>query len=310
MWSRIFGRKPSVSKFVEQQKTAVSKSYDEAPTAITSISQRFPRISYADRPYVGGPGIGSGAEPTAIGNIDPICASCGERFEKMPGRKIKCKSCGKFNYVRKRPLDNKRVLLREDELNELARQLAWKNGGGQDFEAQLDRVAAKRAELMKQFGKSPSDSDVGWALLNEDSLSYAADRDWEGMRMNYQHMAEVLESDGNHKRAATFYLIVFTFDANGARRPDKSEAWSAADVEFLGHDPSLDFDASRPLASPGRVIGGVLENFKSAGVTLDQARNIFLTEVPSFMNELMPLSPEEVWEKFGEAKVEYDRMGE
>lgn len=51
-----------------------------------------------------------------IGITSPNCPYCNEELAKFPARKTKCKNCGKYMYVRTRPLDRKKVLLKENEL--------------------------------------------------------------------------------------------------------------------------------------------------------------------------------------------------
>jgi len=62
---------------------------------------------------------------TAIGNPGPVCPYCNYRFDKIPQRKKKCPNCAKFVYSRTRPLDNEKVLLKEDQIEELEKQ--WTN---------------------------------------------------------------------------------------------------------------------------------------------------------------------------------------
>lgn len=51
-----------------------------------------------------------------IGITSPKCPYCNAELAKFPARKTKCKNCGKYIYVRTRPLDRKKVLLKENEL--------------------------------------------------------------------------------------------------------------------------------------------------------------------------------------------------
>jgi len=69
----------------------------------------------------------SDSKNTAIGNTEPICPYCNYRFDKMPQRKKKCPNCMKFFYSRTRPLDNKKVLIKENQIEELEQQWAIKN---------------------------------------------------------------------------------------------------------------------------------------------------------------------------------------
>ena len=61
---------------------------------------------------------------SAIGTLEDKCPYCGEALQKRPARKSKCTFCGKPIFVRKRPLDERSVLLREDQIPELERQWA------------------------------------------------------------------------------------------------------------------------------------------------------------------------------------------
>lgn len=65
---------------------------------------------------------------SAIGTTKAECPTCGVALEKLPSRKSKCKHCEAVYFVKTRPLDEVRVLLRESEIEELERQ--WR----MDFE--------------------------------------------------------------------------------------------------------------------------------------------------------------------------------
>lgn len=54
-----------------------------------------------------------------IGIDTPNCPYCGAELKKFPSRKTKCKNCGRYMYVRTRPLDYKKILLKESELSSL-----------------------------------------------------------------------------------------------------------------------------------------------------------------------------------------------
>lgn len=68
-----------------------------------------------------------GSKFTAIGNTEPICPYCNFKLNKMPQKKKKCPNCNNFIRSRTRPLDNKKVLIKEDQMKELAIQWAIKN---------------------------------------------------------------------------------------------------------------------------------------------------------------------------------------
>lgn len=59
---------------------------------------------------------------TEIGNTEPVCPYCNYRFDKMPQRKKKCPNCNNFVRSRTRPFDNKKVLVKEEQVDELEQQ--------------------------------------------------------------------------------------------------------------------------------------------------------------------------------------------
>lgn len=58
-------------------------------------------------------------EFTEIGGTEPQCPYCCADLPRWPERRTRCRNCDRFIFVRKRPLDGFRVLLREDQLPEL-----------------------------------------------------------------------------------------------------------------------------------------------------------------------------------------------
>lgn len=51
-----------------------------------------------------------------IGVDTPNCPYCKFTLNKFPSKKTKCKNCGEYIYVRTRPLDYKKVLIKENEI--------------------------------------------------------------------------------------------------------------------------------------------------------------------------------------------------
>lgn len=59
---------------------------------------------------------------TALGRLDDACPTCAASLKKRPWRKAACLHCGAAIFVRQRPLDRRRVLLRESDLPALEDQ--------------------------------------------------------------------------------------------------------------------------------------------------------------------------------------------
>ena len=91
---------------------------------------------------------------TAIGNTEPVCPYCNYRFDKMPLKKKQCPKCNNFVRSRTRPFDNKKVLIKENQIEELDRQWAIKNersdgiklGASPEVRRQLSQKLANQIE--------------------------------------------------------------------------------------------------------------------------------------------------------------------
>jgi hypothetical protein len=57
-----------------------------------------------------------------IGNVEAICPYCGGVLEKKPERKKKCPYCKDFIFVVTRPSDVQEVLVRKEQVEEIAEQ--------------------------------------------------------------------------------------------------------------------------------------------------------------------------------------------
>lgn len=58
----------------------------------------------------------------SFGEINPKCPYCSAILKKFPKSKEKCKYCGQIFYKRKRPYDNKDILIKENEIGIFERE--------------------------------------------------------------------------------------------------------------------------------------------------------------------------------------------
>lgn len=90
-----------------------------------------------------------------IGVETANCPYCGESLSKFPYRKTRCKRCGNYMYVRTRPSDKKRVLVREENIEELETQWSKKKDKKQiaviDVGVEMDGEIAKLVERFSEF---------------------------------------------------------------------------------------------------------------------------------------------------------------
>ena len=65
------------------------------------------------------------------GVTTPNCPYCGYALAKFPQRKTKCKYCGNYIYVRTRPSDKQKILVKEENIEVIEEQIGRKKSKGQ-----------------------------------------------------------------------------------------------------------------------------------------------------------------------------------
>jgi DNA-directed RNA polymerase subunit RPC12/RpoP len=141
---------------------------------------------------------------TQIGETDSICPYCQTRLDNMPTRKKKCPSCKEDIFVRTRPLDEKKILIKESQIDEVEKQWAIKNGDLEQYYAKIkhreereQRFESKKEQLRNQFGYEPKENDIQWALYNEDRIVAAGDGEWAIYSSTTMHMGNQLKKEKN-----------------------------------------------------------------------------------------------------------------
>lgn len=101
-----------------------------------------------------------------IGNPDAVCPYCNAELSKKPGRKKKCPHCGNYIYVKTRPIDGERVLVTAKQREQLEREWTIQRIRKRWSSDWLEAYDEAEIALERQFGFTPSLSDVLWGVLN------------------------------------------------------------------------------------------------------------------------------------------------
>jgi hypothetical protein len=174
----------------------------------------------------------------------------------------------------------------------LEEQWSIANGTHDDFVKQRQRRLSTRAALHQQFGNQPSDFDVAWRLLNEDSITHAGTGNWGLYRNTRFAMGEALRAEGRLREALQMYLEVCYLDLNGPRHRGGIEN----DPELAAEYPP--FDPKDAFLAPG-----VLERCRKLAatpqLTPDEVRDHFQkAAAPHSRNLRLPVAPQRAWEQF------------
>jgi predicted RNA-binding Zn-ribbon protein involved in translation (DUF1610 family) len=227
-------------------------------------------------------------DPGVIGVTEPICPYCDRHLDKMPGRKKKCPDCGNDIYVRTRPSDRSRILVRVDQVPIVEEQWSIANGTHEQFLATRQRRLDMTNKLRQRFGREPSSNDVEWALLTEQSLDHARDKNWGLYRNTRFALAEVLVAEDKLAPALDLLLEVCFLDLNGP-----SNHGAVTDPELLRLFPP--FDPTSGDLAPG-ILARVEQAVRRLDYSNDTLKARFLTIADKLSRSLhLPLNPAKAW---------------
>lgn len=136
------------------------------------------------------------------------CPYCNKELVKFPGRKTKCPHCGNFIYVRTKPGNKQRILIKENQIEQIEqewREYLFNSSSVSDFRNRLKSQYEKnfdnkysdiKNELTKRFKTEPSEADILWGLSNYLLSEFMKKDDLGEMKMVYFHQARFLYEDG------------------------------------------------------------------------------------------------------------------
>lgn len=235
-----------------------------------------------------------------VGHDDGKCPYCSTALTKLPRQKRACEHCGQIIYPRRRPFDGKVALFREGELDQLEEQRAIAYGRYDDYLAERQRRERTRSQLRHKFGGEPSECDIEWAILHDESMRHASTPAFGLYRNTRLNMAHLLEAAGRQADSLDLWLELMCLDLNGV---SNMPVLSADELQFhkqvsreLGRSPahgpfSLEF--ANPIAA---FVWKVIEIAELRGLDRDQLRTLFIRvyeRTPG--HQLMPLNADATW---------------
>ncbi len=227
-----------------------------------------------------------------IGVVDSVCPYCDVRLHKKPARKKKCPDCGNFIYVRTRPLDHQKILVTEQQLDEVEEQWAIANGTHDEFVAQRAEREDERERLRVRLGREPSKADLQWSLYNKELLEYASNNDWGLYRNTRFQMAEHLRKEKRLAPALSTYLEVCHIDLNGP-----NNLGGITDAEIMKEFPPFGLDPPELAELAPGVVCYVENLLTELELSAEEVEARFRQEAERQYRALkMPRSPAEAWE--------------
>ena len=228
-----------------------------------------------------------------IGKIDS-CPYCNTKLEVIPKAKKKCPRCEKYIFSRTRPLDKKKVLIREDQKDDLEKE--WEKYHAHKEEESLAEdpqyIEAKK-ELKKQFGKEPSINDIKWRKIAKEEIENVKGRKWGLYRNNQLDKVNLLSKEGKHLQALESLLFICYLDINGPNNV------------CLELEDYKDFESSRSFLAPG-IIHMVNRESDETSYDVKKIKELFLKVAKKYIPIKAPVSPEKAWKKL-EIKLDLNK---
>lgn len=206
----------------------------------------------------------------------------------MPSQKKKCQNCGNFIFVRTSPIDEKKILLKENQIEQIEEQWAIKNGVHNEYLTEIslknELFKNKKETISENFGHTPSDSDVNWGLLNDERLKHAQDGNWGLYRNTTLRMGDFVKKEKRYTHALNFYFETCYLDINGPNN-------NAINLNIERFTPDL-----HSLA-PG-VINLIIKMKNNLNISNDELESMFLAHTKIIQQSLkLPISPQTAWDK-------------
>lgn len=155
----------------------------------------------------------------ALGTTDGTCPYCATTLVKRPARRTPCPVCGRPIVVRTRPYTGEKVLVTEEEADQLAVHWSIRDLFKSMDHASMERYNWHRTAL-SQRGTSPSHHDVMVAICCEDMADAASRERWCLYGCELRRMSGLLEEEERYEEALSAWIEAAILDINGASDMD------------------------------------------------------------------------------------------
>lgn len=230
----------------------------------------------------------------SIGITTANCPYCGIELSKFPARKTKCKNCGKYMYVRTRPADNQRIIIKEEEISIIQDEWDKKNNVYELKQKEKTRFELKKAYLM-QVRKTNyvSDNDVYWNLYQEDRAIALSNKEYMLYADITDSMGDILFEEKKYKAALQYYceMVYISICCNHLETGfmDKNNAinYHLKDVYNVRKLVNCGCECDYELEDIKEVFMNFITIQEKFPLTREEAWNIFESDYNYFLNEVI-----------------------
>jgi hypothetical protein len=247
---------------------------------------------------------GSAPEPKSA-NIDntgpkPECPYCHNLLDKMPQAKKKCPQCKKEIIVRTDPEEKKKILLREDQIDEFEEKL---------HQIRYHKTILKilnylhidstefdqtKENLKMKMGGEPTEKDVALEIVDNLGYHYFQNLDMGLFRNTILFKGSIFKVSGDLQNALITYLELCYIDSNG---PNNSGSIKG-NPELLQVYPPFNPERSTMIFPVPTIIEYIKQISKDLNLSKEEIHHIFFEhnlKIEKFRK--LPLSVQDSWER-------------
>jgi hypothetical protein len=227
----------------------------------------------------------------------PECPHCHNILNKMLQAKKKCPFCKNEIIVRTDPVEKKKILLRDDQIEEFEEKLQkirchkaiQRLLDNHNIDSmQFDQV---KENLKMKMGSEPSEKDVALEIVDNLGYHYFKNLDMGLFRNTILEKGDIFKVSGDLKNALIMYLELCYIDLNGP-----SNRSSINFPELLEKYPAFNpKNSSEVFLAPG-IISYIKQISKEMNLSIDDIKQIFFEHNQIVeKSKKLPLPVQDAW---------------
>ena len=245
------------------------------------------------------------AETDNLGS-NPECPYCHNLLDKMPQAKKKCPSCKKSIIVRTDPIEKKKILLREDQLEEFEHELTEIRNHKAlqriltDLNVDSSQFDQIKENIKMKTGKEPAEKDVMLEIVDNIGYHHFRNLDMGLFRNTILYKGDIFKLSGDLQNALITYLELCYIDLNNPNNCGGTKDYPELLKEYPPFNPNTSRDN---LLAPG-ILWNIIQINKELNLTKDHIKDIFFSHnLKVEKSKKLPLSVEIAWERFEPAII-------
>lgn len=228
------------------------------------------------------------------------CPYCQKILDKMPQAKKKCPHCKNVIIVRTDPIEKKKILLKEDQVEEFEERLQ-KIRCHKAIQRLLDshnidsiQFEQTKENLKMKIGRVPTEKEVALEIIESLGYHYFQNLDMGLFRNTILEKGDIFNLFGDFRNALIMYLELCYIDLNG---PSNRGSFRNNLESLKEYPPFNSRDSRMVFLAPG-IITNIEQISKEMNLSKEDIKQIFFEHNQIVeKSRRLPLSVQDAWIK-------------